>query len=172
MFSVSFGYAQQFNNAIKSLKIYKLDSLEIYKLNELNEIEKYYLNWQKKMIIDGRVDTLKIDNITFNEKNKRNTILKHLIYGDYYSYKRVPDDTLAFTFYLRALNDSKTNNDTILIAESCKKILRYVYKRRRALELYKDYLPIYKQYLYDNNEKATSRYITLIISRLNKKWKQ
>ncbi|WP_323788580.1 sensor histidine kinase [Psychroserpens sp.] len=152
--SVINSYAQDFNNAIQLLKSYKLDDLEkLQPTLKLNQSEFDYLNNQKQLIINGTTDSLidfKIDSSSI-----KNSTLKLILLGDYYLFKNIPEDSLAYSYYSKAVNTALKTKDTILITESCKKIFKQLFKTRHSLDGYPIYLDIYKDYLYDANEKAT-----------------
>ncbi|MCC1484497.1 sensor histidine kinase [Winogradskyella immobilis] len=145
--SINYMYAQEFNYYIEKLKISNLDSVNNYKTNpRLNEEEKNYIQKQIFLIKKGEVTAPKKDN--------DNSILNNLLKGDYYLFKKNTNDSLSFNYYVEALKSSEEKNDTLLITESCRKIMLQLYKSRRAVEVYPTYLKIYKNFLYDNNEKA------------------
>lgn len=158
--SITYSYAQEFNTVIKSLKIYDLEKLDSINTKELNSIESRYINAQKKIITLGEFTKINQQNTLDKSKKTsiKQSVLENLIIGDYYLYKEQTQDSLAFNYYIKALNHSTPTGDKVLIAEICKKILDVIYKSRKALNLYPHYLNIYKQYLYDENEKSTYQF--------------
>lgn len=148
--------AQNFVKQIQKIKYDQLDGVETSN-GKITDVEFYYLKKQieliKNNVVDNTVFKYPTTNLTF-----RDTILYDILKGDFNLFKQTPDDSLAFDYYSKALTKALNKSDTILVTESSKKILFQLFKSRQSLEAYPNYLAIYKDYLYDNNELATYRF--------------
>lgn len=153
MLSVTFGYTQQFHDYIELLKIHDLNKIATIVPNKnLSLPENDYISAQLILIKDGKIrDLNNSETILFKE----HSVLKNILKGDYHLYKENANDSLAFDHYIKALIAAEKKKDTVLIAQSCRKIMNLLYKSRTILEVYPIYLKNYQKYLYDNNEKAT-----------------
>lgn len=152
--------AQDFSYAVQLLKTHDLEPLKNKKtaLNISSE-QLAYINWQIRVIKHAEVDSMEIKNVLKSlNHSKGNKALKYMMLGDYYLYKNVPEDSLAYNFYTKSIEHSVKKKDTVLIAESCKKILNQLYKSRLSIDGYPIYLKIYQSYLYDSIEKATYQF--------------
>jgi signal transduction histidine kinase len=148
---IQFTYSQDFNNAIQHLKIYDVESA-----NKLKVDDSSYIKWQSNLIKYGKIDSSFVAQLLSKKSTSlRDSTLNSIILGDYYLFKNVPEDSLAYDFYVKSINTALKTNDTILITESCKKIFKQLFKSQHSLEGYPIYLKVYKDYTYDNNERAT-----------------
>jgi two-component system sensor histidine kinase DegS len=144
-------HSQDFSDAIQRLKIYEIENAKKIKIKDSS-----YINWQFNLIKFGKTDSLFATKLLLNKcKNLKDSTLKSIILGDYYLFKNIPEDSLAYDYYVKSINTALKKKDTILITESCKKIFKQLFKSQHSLEGYPIYLNIYKDYTYDNNEKAT-----------------
>ncbi|MEH6536390.1 MAG: sensor histidine kinase [Psychroserpens sp.] len=152
MLSITFSSAQQLHDYIEQLKIYDLESLKTKgAFKNLRQIESKYISAQLDLITKCQVK--EPDSLT-DISYENNQTLKNILKGDYHLFKENANDSLAFDFYIKALNSAEEQKDTILVAESCRKIMNLLFKSRTIIEVYPIYLNIYKNYLYDDNEKA------------------
>lgn len=143
--------------------MYHLNSYDNLTNKDFSSIELLYLKCQTELILKGEVQLSTIlKTNSLKENNLKSKILENLILGDYNLYKKFPSDSLASDYYIKALNNSLKIKDTILIAESYKKILKQFSQNRSAYHLAKNYFSDYKNYLYDKNELATYHYYKAI----------
>lgn len=145
--------AQDFNEQIQNLKFSNLDEIKLNNTN-LSNHEAYYLKLQSRLIRNGNVSNF-INTDSTQILSKKDSILNNILSGDYYLFNQTPNDSIAFDYYSKAIQAAKSIQDSILITEACKKILFQLFKSRNSLEAYPNYLNIYKDHLYDKNEKAT-----------------
>jgi signal transduction histidine kinase len=150
LLSVTSSYAQEFHDHIEKLKTYNLEELKINNGN-LSITESNYILAQLNLITTCKVEE---HNTPSKINYENNQTLENLLKGDYHLFKENANDSLAFDYYIKALNSAEKIKDTVLVTESCRKILNLLYKSRTILEVYPIYLDIYKNYLYDDNEKA------------------
>jgi signal transduction histidine kinase len=122
----------------------------------LKDYEKKYLVFQNDLIKTGNLDAL----IVFTPGNyiSKENVLNLIIKGDISLLSKKSNDSIAFNTYNKALIIATQLNDTILIVESLKKILKPLYKNRKSKKLFSKYLANYKTYLYDDNEKTLYNY--------------
>lgn len=160
--------SQVFNESLKKINsnniIFLQDSLSFN--DELSYSDLEYLKFQKKLKSKGEIK-FKKDTVPFSLLKKRQQIFRHLTLGDHNLYNNTPNDSISFEKYNLALNTSLKLKDSILITESLKKILYHLSKNRKNLSFLNNYLIIYKQYLYNDNEIATYKYFKEI-NRFNK----
>lgn len=151
--------SQDFNTFIQHLKVYNLQYLDESAYDRLSVNEKSYLIFEIKLIKHVKLDTFLFNNVKSSQTNfNKNDILNNIILGDFHLFKPISNDSLSIDFYKKALDFSLKIKDTVLIAESFKKIIQQLSQNRSANELALNYVQKYESYLYDLNEKATYLY--------------
>ena len=146
--------SQSFIESINHLNTYELDNIPLKNNKFLSDIEKYYLEFQKKVIIGGEIDNLEFNLL----KNDDNSILINLIKGDKYYYGSFLDEEKAFKNYLIAYKKSKQFKDTLLHKESLKKIINLISNNRENYKLISKYLVDFEKI---SSTKQDSLYLIL-----------
>lgn len=146
--------SQSFKESINHLNTYELDNIPLKNNKFLSDIEKYYLEFQKKVIIGGEIDNLEFNLL----KNDDNSILINLIKGDKYYYGSFLDEEKAFKNYLIAYKKSKQFKDTLLHKESLKKIINLISNNRENYKLISKYLVDFEKI---SSTKQDSLYLIL-----------
>lgn len=165
LFSIKVFGQNSFKENLLFLKKYKLEKIKLNS-NSTN-FDDHYLNQQRKLILNSFVDS---SFLNLSTKTKKETVFKNILKGDFNLYSYFPNDSLALASYKKALEISIQLNDTILIVESFKKILQQLSQNRSANELTTTYLEQFKNFLYDDNEKATYKYYKyLTLASINRR---
>lgn len=141
--------AQSFEESMLMLKTFQLDDLKTIKIQP--PIERQFITQQIQLIKNGNVsDTLSLNSS--QKKQNRNLVLDYILKGDFYLHHKTPKDSLSLDFYAKGLDISLQIKDSILVVESCKKILFQLYKNRKSLNIFSNYLNLYIDYTYDKFE--------------------
>ncbi|QHI36195.1 Signal transduction histidine-protein kinase/phosphatase DegS [Kordia antarctica] len=118
-----------------------------------SSVTKKVLEWQYQFMKNGITKPFFIkDTLNLIPQVKAYAYINK---ADYLLNTSKDNDQLAFELYTKSLLLSKSINDTILMCESLKKILFYIYKNRKAEKaLYEEYLKYYKENIYDVTEQV------------------
>ncbi len=144
--------AQSFRSLLNQIKRNQLDSLDT--LKNATELERQFIISQTNLLKYWEINSLKNEDLP-KVLSERDSVLMLTLKGDFNLFKSNPNDSLAFDYYTLALENAIKISDTVLIAETSKKIMSQLLKSRNSLEAYPRYLSIYKKFLYDSNELAT-----------------
>jgi len=155
---------------IDDLRQYRLDAATS-KLNNLNTEEQTLLGWQIDLLKDFDINKPKYDSILNISKPESTVLAKFYYYinlGDYHYYKYLDKNIIALDSYKEALELAQNKQNTILICEALKKILKvhritYLYDN----ETYIPYLNSYRDSAYDALENAYFDYYNLILNFKN-----
>lgn len=81
-------YSQEFNDEIQSLKNYNINEAHNIKISSFSDIEAYYLKFQMNHILEGRLDSSSMEELSLkSNKTYRDQTLKVIMQGDYYLLK-------------------------------------------------------------------------------------
>ncbi len=174
-FCVSFLVSGQEKEAINYLRKYQLEEVENLLLATKKSDGKALL-WQLKMLkifdfygddIQNPYQLAKTSNVV---QGIYQSFYGSINMGDYLFYKFNDKNLQALEEYRNALVLAKTQKDSILICEALKKILtvhriHYLYDNIT----FEQYLEDYKNYAYDDYEKAFYNYFNLILNFKNYK---
>lgn len=161
---ISVDSLRQFNIS-SSNHLFKLKST----LLERESIIVNTLSWKFTWLKTGKLEGFPKEGIkTFESDTTIEAATYNLYYGDFLKESGV-DDTLAYKHYYLASEISKNLNDSIIICESLKRMVKLVNDSRKNFPLLDALSVQYLSYAYDDFEKDMALlYRTRAISMMNK----
>ncbi|WP_271765100.1 sensor histidine kinase [Aquimarina algiphila] len=148
--------------ALEDLKRYDIKNAE----NKLNTIssspEKELLEWNIKVLKFGNNDTTISNKASFNSTFEE--VLTTIKNADIYINRKVPNDSLSFSYYQKAFLDSKSINDSLLIQFSMSKLISHMYFRyTQTLKTIPSYVEEYRLYANNKSDLATVLFYDLSV---------
>lgn len=153
------GYSQEINQkifeSIQYINKYQLDSALNYnsKINDQNL--KTLLNLEVKFLKFGKINDTDIETLNaLKVKDSTVKIVYNIVKGDYFLNNFLGRDDKALEHYTKAYTLSISNNNSLLICESLKKIIYYTLKFNRNTDILNRYNNEHKKYIYNTNEET------------------
>lgn len=150
-------------NAFRVLDIDKADSLMHIKSFKHGFVNDFFRQ-QSDEFKSGEYESYKSAKTRFDTRTDSSVgdlFLKEIMLGDLAVNENISKDSLGFDHYLKAKIIADAQKNDTLRAEVLKRIMRYLFKSEKNVDLYEKYLKEYKTVVYDDYEKLYGIYYDL-----------
>ncbi len=143
-----------FRKALEDIKNYNIEKAKKRLKQKDSSLIGELLFWNIKVLDSGNKDTTINHHELYNSRFEE--VLVNLKNADIYKNLNIPNDSLSFEHYQRALRIAKSIEDTLLVQFAFSKLIDHMYfKYTQTLTIIPSYLNEYRSYMSDDGDLAT-----------------